>query len=515
MDDFAFIFAISCAIIALIYACKFLNWIWIRPKKLEKFLRQQGFNGNSYKLFHGDSTEMKAATKEAMSKPINFSDDILPRVTPIYHKALHKYGEKCFVWVGPRPTLVILDPEIIREMLLKNYDFHKPPGSPFDRQIANGLSSLEADKWAKHRKLLNPAFHLDKLKHMVPSFYLSCGEMLSKWDEIVGNEGCCEVDVWPHLLTMTSDVISRTAFGSSFEEGRKISQLQKKQAQRVMEENSSVNIPGYRFLPTKANRKTRQTTKEIESLVMGIINKRMKATEGSADDLLGLLLESNLKEMRHLGNESGMSIKEVIEECKIFYFAGHETVASLLVWTMILLSKHDDWQARARDEVLQLFGRGKPDYQKLNHLKIVSMIFQEVLRLYPPAAVLDRFVEKEMTVGKKVRLPAGVKIALPVILSHQDCKIWGDDAREFKPERFGDGVSKAGAGWGPQPAYIPFGWGPRICIGQNFAMLEAKIAMAMILQRYSFQLSPSYSHAPRSVITLQPQHGAHLILTKL
>ncbi|XP_042005054.1 cytochrome P450 CYP72A219-like isoform X2 [Salvia splendens] len=516
MDNFTCSLALSSAIVALVYVTsKFLTWIWIRPKKLEIFLRQQGFHGNSYKLFHGDSADIKGATREAMSKPINFSNDIFPRASPVYHKAVQKYGEKCFVWFGPRPAVVISDPELFREIMSKNYVFQKPHSLPVKRLIARGLVSLEADKWSKHRKLINPAFHVDKLKHLVPSFYLSCGEMLSKWDEIMGNEGCGEVDVWPHLHTMTSDVISRTAFGSSYEEGRKISHLQSEQAMCSVGADRSVNIPGYRFLPTKVNMKVKQNRKEIESLVLGIINKRMKATESGEDhhDLLGLLLQSNSKEMKQ-GNEFGMSINEVIEECKIFYFAGHETTATLLVWTMILLSNHDDWQGRARDEVLQAFGRGKPDYKQLNNLKIVTMILHEVLRLYPPAAMLSRCIQKEITVGEKVRLPAGVELMFPVIMLHQDPRIWGDDAKEFKPERFGDGVSKAGARE-EQAAYFPFGWGPRICIGQNFAMLEAKMAIAMILQRYSFRLSPSYSHAPRVVITLQPEHGARLILTKL
>ncbi|KAG8364743.1 hypothetical protein BUALT_Bualt18G0030400 [Buddleja alternifolia] len=117
--------------------------------------------------------------------------------------------------------------------------------------------------------------------------------------------------------------------------------------------------------------------KEVDSLILGIINKRMKvlqAGEGSNNDLLGILLESNLKEIQQNGNKFGMSMKEVIEECKLFYFAGQETTSALLVWTMVLLGKHLDWQARARDEVLQAFGAGKPDFKDLNHLKIVSVI---------------------------------------------------------------------------------------------------------------------------------------------
>ncbi|KAL9437964.1 hypothetical protein AB3S75_023765 [Citrus x aurantiifolia] len=178
---------------------------------------------------------------------------------------------------------------------------------------------------------------------------------------------------------------------------------------------------------------------------------------------------------------------------------------------MVLLSKHQDWQARAREEVLQVFGDKKPDFDGLNRLKIVQMIFYEVLRLYPPLPVLSRYVEKETKIGDLI-LPAESAIALQTLLVHHDKKLWGDDAKEFKPEGFSEGISKATKN---QVSYFPFSWGPRICIGQNFALVEAKMAMAMILQNFSFELSPSYVHAPHAFVFLQPQHGAHLILRKL
>ncbi|KAI7737127.1 hypothetical protein M8C21_013247, partial [Ambrosia artemisiifolia] len=250
-----------------------------------------------------------------------------------------------------------------------------------------------------------------------------------------------------------------------------------------------------RFLPTKRNKRMKEIDREVKASIRNIINKRIiaiKNGERSTEDLLGILLDSNYKAIK-LGNKnSGLSIDEIIEECKLFYFAGKETTGNLLVWTMVVLAQHTDWQAKARDEVSLIFGDKKPDIDGLNRLKVVSMIFNEVLRLYPPVNSVKRMIHQETKIGN-ITLPAGCNLQLHTLLMHHDHDIWGDDANEFNPGRFYEGVSNVTKG---QASYIPFGWGPRICIGMNFALLEVKMALSMILQHFRFDISPSYSHAP-------------------
>ncbi|KAF7090833.1 hypothetical protein CFC21_093527 [Triticum aestivum] len=489
-----------------------LDRLWWRPRRLERTLRAQGVGGTPYRFLMGDLKDFGRLNDEAWSKPLPLRcHDIVPRVIPFLHNNVRDNGKPCFSWFGPVANVAITDPELIKDVLSNKFGhFEKPQFPALTKLLANGLTTHEGEKWVKHRRILNPAFHLEKLKLMLPAFSASCEELVTRWKELHGSGGSCEVDVWPELQNLTGDVISRTAFGSSYLEGRRIFQLQSEQAKLFVGAVQRIIIPGYLLLPTKNNLKMRKNNKEVESILQGLINKRMRAMEEgekSENDLLGLLLESNMKDVDENGQPSqGMAMEDVIEECKLFYLAGMETTSVLLTWTMIVLSMHPEWQDLAREEVLGLFRKNKPEYEGLSRLKTVTMILHEVLRLYPSATVFSRKTYKDMDIGG-VRYPSGVFIEVPVLFINHDPDIWGSDVNEFKPDRFAQGISKASKHPG---AFLSFGWGPRVCIGQNFAMLEAKMALSMILQHFEFELAPSYTHAPHTVMTLQPMHGAQI-----
>ncbi|KAL4192629.1 hypothetical protein AMTRI_Chr06g195170 [Amborella trichopoda] len=505
-------FQISVALLVSWVALKIGYALWWRPTTLQKYLEKQGVRGHPYKPLFGDLKENNRLFEEAISKPMDLSHRIVPRIFPYFIKMVENYGKICLSWFGLVPLVIVTEPELVKEILSNKYGhFEKPTPDPLIKLLALGLAAEQGEKWARHRRIINPAFHLEKLKGMRPQFTQSCKEMIERWEKLVGEEEHGEIDVLPELQNLTADVISRTAFGSSLEDGKHIFELQREQAALLIEAARSFYIPGYRFLPTKKNIRRKKIDKKVRGILKGIIQRKEEAINSgtyNSHDLLGLLLESN----RTNDHKNRMTMEDVVEECKLFYFAGHETTSMLLTWTMVVLSKHPTWQERARDEVLQLVGSSTPPtLDQLSHLKIVNMILHEVLRLYPPILLIVRETYKKINAGG-LDFPPGIQLALPTIIIHHDRDLWGDDAKEFKPERFSDGVSNAAK----HPlAFFPFGWGPRTCIGQNFALIEAKIALTMILQHFSFHLSPSYTHAPYAQITMQPQHGAPIILHKL
>lgn len=245
--------------------------------------------------------------------------------------------------------------------------------------------------------------------------------------------------------------------------------------------------------------------KEISSLILKVVKERQEA--GQEKDLLQILVEG--------AKASDLNPKSldqfIVDNCRNIYLAGFETSAVAAAWCLMLLASHPEWQTRAREEVLEVCQGQIPDVPMLRKMKLLNMVIQETMRLYPVGPTLSREALKDMKIGN-IWIPKGVNLWTMVVMLHTDTALWGPDALEFKPERFQNGIG--GACKNPN-SYVPFGFGQRVCIGQHLAMLELKMLFALILSNFSFTLSPKYVHSPALTITIKPKHGVYLSLKKL
>lgn len=281
----------------------------------------------------------------------------------------------------------------------------------------------------------------------------------------------------------------------------------------------NINFLCRRYLPTKKNTISWRLEKEIRSKLVRLIFKRKDDHEdeektagedGRAKDLLGLMID----ESRKLRGSSNMiiSVQDIMEECKTFFFAGKQTTSSLLTWATVLLAMHQDWQENARHEVLSVCGPCDiPTRDHLSKLKTLGMVLYETLRLYPPAVATIRTARADVDLGG-YQIPRGTELLIPIIAVHHDTTLWGPDAAEFNPARFSEGVARAAK---HPAAFIPFGLGARTCIGQNLALMEAKLTVAILLQRFWFRLAPSYVHEPTVLMLLYPRYGSPIIFRHL
>ncbi|XP_061998661.1 cytochrome P450 CYP749A22-like isoform X1 [Rosa rugosa] len=499
----------------LLVLIKIFHKLWWNPTRIQKLMALQGIKGPSYRFIHGNTKEISSMQKEAMSRPKSLSHDIFSHVQPHFYLWSRAYGKNFLQWHGSRAQLVITEPELCKEILNnKDRTFLKTDFPIFMKKLlGDGLVTTEGEKWGRMRKLANSAFHGESLKSLIPATIASAELMLERWKS---HEEGKEIEIFEEFRLLTSEVISRTAFGSSYSEGKSIFDMLMKLALLTFKNAFKARIPIIsNIFKTSDDIEAQKLEKGVHDSIIEIVKKReqkamtMSEEEKSfGSDFLGLLMKAH----HDVDGNQRITVDDLVDECKTFYFAGQETTSSLLAWTVFLLALHTDWQKEARKEVLQLFGKQTPNPDDISKLKTMGMIINESLRLYPPVVSIYRKVAREVRLGKLL-VPADLEILIPCLALQHEPQFWGQDVELFKPERFSEGVAKATNN--NMATFLPFGMGPRNCVGYNFATTEAKIALAMILQRYAFTLSPCYVHSPFRLLTVRPQHGIQVMLHSL
>ncbi|XP_027337137.1 cytochrome P450 714C2-like [Abrus precatorius] len=493
----------------------------LRPRSLRAKLQRQGIHGPSPHFYFGNIPEMKtlllqvqsAPTIQVQDKHVSISHTWPFTLFPHVQKWIQKYGPIYLFSSGNIQWLMVADIEMVKEVIMHtSLNLGKPTylSKDLGPLLGQGILSSSGPIWAHQRKIIAPELYLDKVKAMVNLIVESTNIILRSWETRLDSEGgVLEIKIDEDLRSLSADIITRACFGSNYSEGKEIFSMLR-DLQKLLSKIHA-GIPGYRFLPNKSNRQMWRLEKEIHSKILKIVRQRQEETH--EQDLLQMILEGakNCKSSDGLFSNSISRERFVIDNCKNIFFAGHETTAITASWCLMLLAVHQDWQDRARAEVLEVCGNGAPDASMLKSMKTLTMVIQETLRLYSPAAFSVRTAFQDVSL-KGILIPKGMNIQIPIPLLHQDPEFWGPDAHIFNPGRFENGVLEACKVPG---AYLPFGVGARVCVGQHLAMTELKVILSLILMKFQLSLSPSYCHAPAFHLVIEPGHGVVLKMTRM
>jgi cytochrome P450 len=435
------------------------------------------------------SADMARAFRSVRRDPLSFLIEVQQR-----------YGDLVAFPVPGSPALLVNDPDDVRHVLqtgARHWSKRTVQYSALGRVTGPGLLASTEPSWIEHRRLAAPAFHHQRLAAVSDQVRAVADEAVSG---IPGRPGVgSEVDVAALMHRVGLDAVGRALFSADLSaHAHELLGASSEAADIVVRLGRSI-LPTARWTPTRTNLRLRAARRRLDTATTQLIAERREAGLGPrgaehGDDLLGLLLDSDLTD------------HEVRDELVTMVIAGHETVAASLTWTLMLLAEHQPAQERLRDE---LAGLTAP-VSLLDHrdrLPWTRAVIDEALRLYPPAWVVSRRAEQDDVVGG-VPVPAGTLAIISPWLVHRRAEVWPDPSA-FRPERFLDPAAG-------RHAYLPFGQGPRLCIGREFALGEMVVVLARLLTSHRVDL-PAGWHRPEPLaqVAVHPRGGMRLVLTPL
>ncbi|KAL5142384.1 Cytochrome P450 714A2 [Glycine soja] len=508
----AFIFSI----LPLLLLLKLTFSWWVSPILNHLKLKRCGFGGPLPSFPLGNIQEMKK--KNSLSSSLgssNLTHDIHSTVFPYFSRWQNSHGKVFIYWLGTEPFLYIADPEFLKKMstevLAKRWGKPRVFRHDRDPMFGNGLVMVEGNEWVSHRHVIAPAFSPLNLKAMASMMTESTNQMIDRWIAQI-NSGNPKIDVEREVVETAGEIIAKTSFGMKGKNAKEVSEKLRALQMTLFKTTRYVGVPFGKCFNVKKTLEAKKLGKEIDKLLLSVITSRMKSIKRQTqEDLLGLLLQGNNNHQDDGKLGKTFTTRDLLDECKTFFFAGHETTALAISWTLFLLAMHEDWQIQLRDEIREVVGDKELDINTLAGLRKMKWVMNEVLRLYPTAPNVQRQAREDIQVDN-LTVPNGTNMWIDVVAMHHDPALWGNDVNEFRPERFMNDVN---GGCNHKMGYLPFGFGGRMCVGRNLSFMEYKIVLTLLLSRFSFKVSPGYNHAPSIMLSLRPTYGLLLIVQPL
>ncbi|MGG0741515.1 cytochrome P450 [Niallia taxi] len=411
-----------------------------------------------------------------------------------------EYGDVAKFRLGPlKKVYLVSNPDMIKQILVtKQQNFVKSDDFKVLKPIfGEGLLTSDKEFHMKQRRLIQPAFKKSHIIDYGQDMINLTKEYLSTWKD---NE---ERIITQDMMNITLGIICKTMFSMDFKEGYQVvgKPLETALKLTVKRMRSVIKLP--LWIPTRINRETRKAIKELDRVILEIIQKR-RNDPVKYEDMLGILMDA-----RDDKDDIGMSDKQLRDEVMTIFIAGHETTANALSWTWYLLSQHPEVDAKLYEEIANVIGDNEPTPADFMKLTFTQNLIWESMRMYPPSFVTSRKVDKNVEVNG-YPFKKGDMILVSQYVMHRKAEYF-ESPESFIPERFENNFIKTI----PQYAYFPFGGGPRVCIGNHFALMEAVLVLVSVAQRFKLNLAPDH-HEIKTFpsITLRPRRGLRMILQK-
>ena len=391
---------------------------------------------------------------------------------------------------------LVNDPNLIHRVLEGNYRNY--PKSDFYQRVrpifGAGLFELEGDEWKHKRQVIQPAFHRQQIEAMATLMVDEIAELIDTWEQQPGRR----LDVCPPLMQMTFRVITRCISNADIpgdmDELTDALTLIMREGERVL----WALVPQLHSLPGPRRTRLKKALATFDACMYALIQDRIRSGKQHGD-LLDLLLAQTDPDTGEM-----VSPQVLRDDLMTILIAGHETTAMAIAWSCAMISKHPDIRDKLKAEVDTVLGDRRPVLADLKELRYTGMVVEEALRLYPPFWSISRKAEQDDMLGD-YHIAAGSTLMLCPYVTHRNPVYWRDPER-FDPERFSPEQSEGR----PKYAYFPFGGGPRVCLGKAFALMEAKLYLAMMVQKFALDLVPGQRLGAEPMISLRPLEGLEM-----